>query len=91
MTVERQKVVPVWVLGLLVALGSTGLALTADRASIASLTGNLEARVVVLEKQAEETRTMHLEILRELAGIESRQEQIGERLDEVRRKLKIIQ
>jgi len=91
LTVESSKFVPVWLIGLFIAAASAGLTLVADRVSIAALTSNLEARVVVLERQADETKTMHLEILRQLQDIETRQQQIIDRQDEVRRKLKIIQ
>lgn len=91
MTMERSKVVPVWLLGLLVALGSAGLALTADRAQVAAIEANHEARIQVLEKDADRTYRTELEILRTLADIRAVQQQIIDRQDEVRRKLKIIQ
>lgn len=91
MTVERNKVVPVWLLGLLVALGSAGLALALDRAQVAAMEANHEARIQVLEKQGEQTYSMHLEILRNQGLLQTQMQQLIDRQDEVRRKLKIIQ
>lgn len=91
MRIERTKTVPVWVLGLLIAFASAGITLSADRASVAATAANHEARLQALEKQAEQTNAMHFEILRTLGEIRAVQQQIIDRQDEVRRKLKIIQ
>jgi len=91
MTMERTKVVPVWLLGLLIAIGSAGLALTGDRAQVAAMEANHEARIQALEKEADHTNQAYLDILHALGDIRAVQQQIIDRQDEVRRKLKIIQ
>lgn len=88
---ERSKVVPVWLLSALIALGSAGLAVTADRAQVAAMGANHEARIQVLEKQSEQMNAMHLEILKTLGEMRTQMQRLIDRQDEVGRHLKIIE
>ena|SRR5579872_7494227 len=90
------KAVPVWLLGVLIGLGSIGLTLVFDRVAIAESQSSISVRVDALERQYDELRKADE---RTLAHLESNSEKLDaltisvqkviDRQEEVRRKLRL--